>query len=219
MDIRWFGHSFFEITTNTEVKRGVKIYLDPFGEEVGLKLPKLIEADAVTVSHDHFDHNNFKIFTDPGIILNTPGEYSIKGVDIKGFLSYHDGNKGAERGINVIFIIESEGIRVVHLGDLGHDLSEEEVKRIDGVDILLVPVGGPFSLRGKESVKAIKQLEPKIAIPMHYKLPNTKLDLAPLDEFCKEIGMCPAEPTAKVSVKPGMLEGKEMEVVIMEARS
>ncbi|MBM3256178.1 MAG: MBL fold metallo-hydrolase [Candidatus Moranbacteria bacterium] len=215
MDIRWFGHSFFEITTSTEVKKGIKIYLDPFGEEVGLKLPKLEEADVVTVSHDHFDHNNVGIFKNSVLALYTPGEYSVKGVDIKGFLSYHDKKKGAEKGINVIFAVESEGIRVVHLGDLNHELGEEEVKKIDGVDVLLVPVGGPFSLRGKESIRVIKQLEPKIVVPMHYKLPQTKLDLAPLDEFCKEIGVCPVEPIAKLSVKLGTLEGKEMEIVIM----
>lgn len=217
MDIRWFGQSFFEIATNTEVKKGAKAYLDPFGAEIGLAPPNGLVADLVTVSHQHPDHNNLKAFSDKGIVIDTPGEYSISGIDIKGILSYHDTKSGEEWGANVIYLLSSEDIRLAHLGDLGHQLNEDQIRKIDGLDILLIPVGGKHSLSGKDAVKTIKQLEPKIVIPMHYQIPGIKADLASLDNFCKEMGICAAEPIQKLSVKKANLEGKEMEVVILKA--
>lgn len=216
MDIRWFGQSFFEIVTDTEDKKGIKIYFDPYNESIGLKPPSLNEADVVLKSHNHPDHNNVGLFKNPGIVIDTPGEYSVKGVDIRGYLTYHDTKEGQEYGTNVVYSMESENIRIVHLGDLGHLLEEKQAREIDGVDILFIPVGGPHSISAKDAVKTIKQLEPKIAIPMHYEIPGLKTKLGDLDAFCKEMGICAAAPIKKLSVKAGNLMGKEMEVVVME---
>jgi len=216
MDIRWFGQSFFEVVTDTEVEKGVKIYLDPYGGDIGLALPKNLEADVVLVSHSHPDHNNTSLFKEAGLLVDTAGEYSVKGVDIKGILAFHDGAEGKKYGHNVVFSIESEGIKVVHLGDIGHPLTEAQAQKIGTPDILMIPVGGGHSIDGKEATKIIKQLEPKIVIPMHYKIPNLKAELNGIDDFCKEMGICAAEPLKKLSIKAGNLAGKEVEIITME---
>lgn len=215
MDIRWFGQSFFEITADTEVKKGLKIYIDPF-EGIGITPPANLEGDVVLITHDHHDHNNLGAFKNPGMMINTPGEYSVGGVDIKGLLTFHDDQSGAERGSNVVYILEAEDIRVVHLGDIGHLPTEAQIQKIDGVDILMIPVGGNYTVSPKDAVKIIKQLEPKIVLPMHYKIPGVTADFGDLDAFCKEMGICAAEPVKKLSLRAGSLAGKEMEVVAME---
>ncbi len=119
MEIRWYGQSFFEITTDTEIKKGVKVYLDPYGAGIGLTPPSGLTADLVTVSHQHPDHNNLEVFSDQGIVIDTPGEYSVSGLDIKGILSYHDAKLGEEWGSNVIYLFSSEDIRVLRHSGTG----------------------------------------------------------------------------------------------------
>jgi len=217
MDIRWFGQSFFEVIINTDVEKGVKIYFDPYGNNIGLTPPKNLEADVVLVSHQHSDHNNLSLFKKVGLLVETAGEYSVKGLDIKGILAFHDNVSGEERGPNIIFSVESEGIKLIHLGDLGHLLSEAQTQRIGAPpDILMIPVGGRYSINGKEATRIVKQLEPKIVIPMHYKIPGLDVELDGIENFCKEMGICVAEPLKKLSIKAGNLAGKEMEIVTME---
>ena len=150
MEIRWFGHSFFEVKTDTISQKGVKIYFDPYHEEIGLNFPKELEADVILTSHSHMDHNNIEGFKEKGVVLNTAGEYSVKGVDIKGMLSFHDKDEGKERGINIIFSVSSENLKIVHLGDLGHLLDEKQIKNLGKVDVLLVPIGGNYSIDTKD---------------------------------------------------------------------
>jgi L-ascorbate metabolism protein UlaG (beta-lactamase superfamily) len=220
MDIRWFGQSFFEITADTEAKKGLKIYIDPFGDVIGIKPPSNLEGDAVLITHGHPDHNNLGAFKSAGLAINTPGEYSVGGADIKGLLTFHDDKSGTERGLNVVYILEAENIRVVHLGDIGQTPTEAQIQKIDGVDVLMIPAGGSPAgptVAPKEAVKIIKQLEPKVVIPMHYKIPGHKAtNIGDLDTFCKEMGVCATEPVKKISLKAGTLAGKEMEVIIME---
>jgi len=218
MEIRWFGQSFFEITTDTDVKKGAKAYIDPYDSSIGLTPPSDLQADLVMVSHQHPDHNNVKAFADPGIVIEGSGEYSVSGIDVKGILTYHDTKLGSELGVNIIYLLESEGIRLAHFGDLGHPLSESQIRDIDGVDILMIPVGGKYSSSSNDAVKTIKQIEPKIVIPMHYKIPGIKVELLDLEGFCKEMGICATEPVPKLSVKKINLEGKEMEVVILQVQ-
>ncbi len=216
MEIRWFGHSFFELTVDSKIKKDIKIFFDPFSEEIGLEPPQNLEADIVFVSHDHSDHNNLKAFKEIGLTIKNPGEYSVKGLDIKGIPSFHDANQGQDRGTNTIYTLEAEKIKIAHLGDLGQTLDEGQLKKMGRVNILFVPVGGPFSLNGKEAVRVIKQIEPNLIIPMHYKIPGIKLDLKELDEFIKEIGISPTEPSRRLIVKASSFEGKEMELAVME---
>jgi len=221
MTIQWYGHSCFKLSTKPEGRgsgEDVVIFTDPYNKEIGLRPPQG-RADVVTVSHDHFDHNNSEVLRGEPAVLDIPGEYSIKGVSIKGINSFHDKKEGAERGLNTIFVFESEGIRFCHLGDLATALSNKQLEEINGVDILAVPVGGKFSLDGEEAKSVIDQVEPKIVLPMHYKIKGSKFSGDDEKVFCKEIGTCPREKIAKLIVKKKDLDEKKLEVVLMEAVS
>jgi len=217
MKIRWFGHSFFEITTKNREGKEITVHTDPYDSSIGYKPPEKLTSDVVTVSHPHFDHNNTKIFSNIGVLLDTAGEYSVNGAEMKGVLTFHDKKEGAEKGTNIVFTIDSEDMRLAHLGDLGHILTDEQIREIGKVDILLTPVGGSFSLNGDEAAKVVKQLEPKIVIPMHYKTPELKLDLEGTDKFCDNLGICPQEPVNQFSIKASSLgkEDKELEIIIL----
>ncbi|MCK5460246.1 MBL fold metallo-hydrolase, partial [Candidatus Parcubacteria bacterium] len=175
MRIIWHGHSCFSIKTKSLLNEEINIVIDPFDEKkTGIKLPKL-KADIVLSSHDHYDHNNIKaVHGDPFIIKN-PGEFETKNVFIQGIPSFHDKKNGAERGENIIFYLESEKIHIAHLGDLGHLLDEKQLSKLSKVDILMIPVGGKYTINYSEAIEIISQLEPKIIIPMHYKIPGLKI--------------------------------------------
>ncbi|OGI27171.1 MAG: hypothetical protein A2359_01400 [Candidatus Moranbacteria bacterium RIFOXYB1_FULL_43_19] len=219
MTIQWYGHSCFKISTKPEGRgsgEDVVIFTDPYNKEIGMRPPQG-RADVVTVSHDHPGHNNAEALRGEAAVLDLPGEYSIKGVSIKGVNSFHDKEEGAERGLNTIFVFESEGIRFCHLGDLATSLDKKQLEEINGVDILAVPVGGPYSLMAKEAKAVVDQIEPKIVLPMHYKTPGNKLKLEDEKKFCKEIGICPREKTPKLILKKKDLESEKIQVFLMEA--
>lgn len=191
MDISYLGHSCFRIKSKTGT-----VVMDPFDSSVGLSLPSP-SADIVTVSHGHLDHNNTKIVSgtarrkDP-FVISEPGEYEIEGVSVFGYSTYHDDKKGEERGENIVFVVQAEGIRVVHLGDLGHNLSEKMIEMLDGVDILLVPVGGVYTIDAKIALDIIENVGPYVVIPMHYRTKDHDAkvfgDVAPLEEFVSLYG-------------------------------
>jgi L-ascorbate metabolism protein UlaG (beta-lactamase superfamily) len=221
MTIQWYGHSCFKISTKPEGRgsgEDVVIFCDPFQKEIGLRPPQG-KADIVTVSHSHMDHNNPEALRGEPAVLDLPGEYSIKGISIKGINSFHDKKDGAENGLNTIFVFESEGIRFCHLGDLGSALNNKQLEEINGVDVLAIPVGGFKSLNGKDAKDVIDQIEPKIILPMHYRTKGSKFKGDDEKIFCKEIGTCPREKVAKLILKKKDLEEKESEVVMMEALS
>lgn len=164
MEIRYIGHSSF-ILKNKQAA----VVTDPFdSENVGLKFPKSIEADIVTVSHDHFDHNAVSRVTGNPFVISKPGEYEVKTIGVTGFPSYHDSAAGAERGKNTIFRYEMDNLNICHLGDLGHVLTDAEVERLDGIDVLMIPVGGFYTISPEEASKIIAEIEPSLVLPMHY---------------------------------------------------
>ena len=222
MTIQWYGHSCFKISTKPDGRgsgEDIVIFTDPFDKEVGLRPPQG-RADIVTVSHDHHDHNNSGALKGEPAVVDLPGEYSIKGVSITGINSFHDKVQGAQRGMNTIFAIESEGIRFCHLGDLATSLDKKQLEEVNGVDVLAIPVGGGgFTLDGKEAKAVVDQIEPKIVLLMHYKIAGSKVKVDDEKSFCKEIGTCPREKTAKLILKKKDLEDAEMKVVMMEALS
>ena len=181
MIISWLGHASFIIKTAGKI-----IITDPFDERSGYS-PWQQPVDIATVSHDHWDHNAVHVLKgNPQIINKETGPCNFPEITIIGFSSYHDKNKGADRGSNTIYKIISEDINLVHLGDQGTSLDKELIAQIGQVDILLIPVGGTFTLDAKDAFQVVQQLNPKIVIPMHFQTPHLSFKLAPVEAFtCK----------------------------------
>jgi len=216
MVIRWYGQSFFEIRAKRNKQEEVKIAIDPFDETLGLKVPK-IEADILLITHSHSDHSHKKAILTSPFLIETPGEYETKGVFIKGIRGFHDNAEGKERGVTTIYKIEVEEMKVCHLGDIGQkELKEEQLEEIGEVDILMIPVGGNFTVGAKEAANIISQIEPKIVIPMHYKIPKLKLNLEPLEKFLKIMGREEIEPQKKLKISLKDLPKEEIEIVVLK---
>lgn len=216
MNITYYGQSCFKITAKPagRATEDVVIFTDPFDRSIGLRPPQG-HADIVFVSHSHHDHNNISALKDEPVVIDLPGEYSAKGVNAVGIDSSHDKKEGAELGRNTIFIFESEDLRICHLGDLGCDLTSSQLEEIDGVDILFVPIGGNYTIDGKEAAELVRKIEPKIVIPMHYKIKGSSVDIADEKKFCNEIGNCASQKVSKLTLKKKDLENKSMEVLLM----
>jgi L-ascorbate metabolism protein UlaG (beta-lactamase superfamily) len=185
MEIKWYGHSAFLITSD----QGVKIITDPYesGAYGGqLSYGKIKDkVDIALTSHDHADHNDTKSLPGSPQIVKGSGSKTIKGISFKGIGTYHDSSKGSERGTNTIFTFSVDGIQICHLGDLGHILSEKELAEIGPVDLLLIPVGGYFTIDPKEATRVAEQIHPKVLIPMHFKTEKCGFPIAPVEDFLK----------------------------------
>jgi L-ascorbate metabolism protein UlaG (beta-lactamase superfamily) len=197
MEIKYLSHSAFLIKT-----KDAKVITDPFDPKVvGLKFSKQ-DADVVTISHAHKDHSYTELIEGTPLILTWPGQFEKKGVRVWGYSSFHDKVEGKERGENVLYKFESEGISILHCGDLGTILSDTQIDEIGDVDVLMVPVGGKYTLTADEAIHLIKKVEPSIVIPMHYGRPDIAIEgLAPLEEFLKKMGVEQTEPLEKLVVK------------------
>ena len=212
MIITWLGQACFKMQ-NKVGPDGVTIVTDPFDKTTGLKPPNF-EADIVTVSHDHYDHNNIKTIRGNPFVINSAGEYEIKSVFIEGVESYHDEKQGNERGDNVIYRIDMDNISVTHLGDLGHVLDNKQLEKLTGTDILLIPVGGKYTIDAKKAMEVVSQIEPRIVIPMHYRVKGLKIDVEGVDKFIKEMGVKPTyEEKLKISKRD--LPAEDMELVVL----
>lgn len=179
MKITYLAHASFLIETKT----GVKILTDPYDNSVGYTVFEL-SPDIVLTSHKHFDHGYTGALKGDFTLVDKPEEYNVKGVKIRGIKTFHDQEAGQKRGENIVFVIEDE-FSVAHLGDLGHELEKEHLEKIGRVDILLIPVGGVYTIDAKAAYNVAKTINPKIIIPMHYKTEKLKFDLGRLEEFTK----------------------------------
>ena len=207
MTITWLGHSCFRI----EAKEG-SVLTDPFDKEIGLRPPK-IKDDIVLVTHQHHDHNNIGDANPEAFIIQNPGEYEKQGIAIRGIQSYHDDKEGAERGLNTIYVLKAEEMTIAHLGDLGHKLTDSQVEEIGDVDVLMIPVGGNYTIDGKMAVEVISQIEPKIIIPMHYKIDGLTVDIDGPEKFIKELGLTP-EKVDKYKISKKLLPTEEEKLVM-----
>ncbi len=215
MEINWLGHSSFKIRG-----KEVTVVTDPFDQGmVGFKFPKT-EAQVVTISHSHADHNRADVVDGDPFVIDSPGEYEIKGVSVFGVGTFHDNTSGSERGANTVFVIEIDGVKICHLGDLGHKLTEEQIEEINTVDVLLVPTGGYYTLGPKEAVGVVAQIEPSIIIPMHFKVDGLIAGLAEklagVDGFLKEMGIT-RQDLPKLVVTPDKIP-EETQVVVLERK-
>lgn len=171
---------------------------------MGYSLGKLT-ADIVTVSHRHPSHSYLQGVGGSPKSINGPGEYEISGVLIIGVASYHDNEGGSVRGKNTVYLMEVDGLSICHLGDIGHVLSDAEVEEIGDTDVLMLPVGGVNTIGATRAAEIIRQLEPKIVLPMHYKTPVIDREIEPVEKFLKEMGIEPAEPRPKLSLSKSNL--------------
>ncbi|WP_026487041.1 MBL fold metallo-hydrolase [Caldanaerobius polysaccharolyticus] len=215
MKIKHIAHSCFYIEAD-----GKRIVTDPFDSSLGFSMPE-IYADIVTSSHGHFDHNYIEGIKGNPESVTTSGDHNVKGVDIVGVQVFHDKEKGAIRGINNVYVFKGlEGINVCHMGDLGHILSFDDLQAIGPVDVLMIPVGGYFTIEPDEAVYVTKQINPKIVIPMHYSSEETKkhkeynLPIKPVDEFLNLIG--DAQFMDELVISKGVLPEKMQVVVLKE---
>lgn len=185
MEISYIGHSCFKIKDKT-----ISLVIDPYDPKIGYKLPKL-SCDVLLVTHDHFDHNNIAGVSDYRLLVDGPGEYEIGGCHIYGRAVNHDDKDGGERGKTTMYLINIDGIDILHLGDLGCELSQEELEKIPNVDVLMIPVGGKYTLDAETAVKVISAIEPSYVLPMHYKTADlTGIEgLSGIDEFLDEMGV------------------------------
>lgn len=176
MQLTWYGHSCFLLTSES----GYSILTDPCDQDTGYELHDLA-CDTVTISHEHHDHNCLAIVAGKPDILREPGEYRAGEIPVTGFSSYHDDAKGAHRGENIVFLYQIDDLKVLHLGDLGHMLSDEVIQKIGDVDILLAPIGGVFTINAKTAAELADRLNAKVLIPMHYKTPALHFNIEGLE--------------------------------------
>jgi L-ascorbate metabolism protein UlaG (beta-lactamase superfamily) len=210
MIITWLGQACFRIQSGD-----LTVVIDPYSKDIGLTPPRF-KADVVLVTHDHYDHSNAESLAGEPMVIKGPGEYEVKDVYVLGLETFHDDVQGKERGLNTIYKVGIEGMQVAHLGDFGEkEVRDQTLEELGDVDILLIPVGGKFTIDAEGAAKAIKKIEPKIVIPMHYKIPGLKIDLGGVDEFLKEMGTAKIEAQDKLTIKKKDLGEDEKTKVIL----
>lgn len=214
MEIVYLGHSSFRLKG-----KQASVVTDPYAAAVG-KFPRDIEADIVTVSHGHPDHNEVKAVKGTPFVIDGPGEYEVKDVSVVGVHSWHDSNEGADRGANTMYVIEMDGLRIAHLGDLGHKLSEAQLAEIGPIDIVMVPIGGTYTIDPKMANEVVRQVDPWIVIPMHYQQDgiNLQASIAGVEAFMKESGKEAPQPLPKLLITADKLP-TELQIVLLERKS
>ncbi len=211
MKIKWLGHAAFLITADD----GTRLVTDPFGDYAGLRYRPIDEAaDIVLVSHDHGDHAGGKIKGDPKKVSG-PGSTKVAGIEISGLETFHDTSKGRERGRNTVFCFTVDGIRICHLGDLGHELSGVEITKIGQVDVLMVPVGGSFTIDAGVASRICDQIKPGVAIPMHFKTDKCDFPISGVDDFLEGKAGVSRAGASEVELKKEQLP-QAIEIIVLE---
>lgn len=218
MQIKYLGHASFLIKT-----KDAKVVTDPFdGQMVGLKFPK-IESDIVTVSHHHQDHDRANLVAGNPLVVDWPGEYEKMGVRVFGYKSFHDKSQGKERGENILFKIDAENITILHCGDMGVVPDQTLLDEVGEVDILMVPVGGYYTIDSKDAAEVVRKIEPSLVVPMHYNSPQlnqkTFEKLTGLPEFLKQFGSESLPAVDQLVVKKEDLIDEEIKIVPMKIGS
>ncbi|KGG80976.1 beta-lactamase [Caloranaerobacter azorensis H53214] len=210
MKVKYLGHACFKITTN----KGIRIMTDPFDETVGYEIPR-DEVDIVTTSHDHFDHNYIKGPTGDFEVVNKVGNFYVKDVPITGIATYHDKHQGSERGSNVVYIFTIGDLRVCHLGDLGHIPDSKQIEAIGKIGVLMIPVGGVYTIDADEAKEVVDLINPKIVIPMHYKTEDLKFELGSLDKFTKYFSNVEKVNSQEIEINKDVISNAEKKVIVL----
>ncbi len=210
MIITWYGHSCFKIQSGDLI-----LVTDPFAKDIGLTPPRM-RADIVTVTHEHFDHNNTESLGGGPFVITGPGEYETNGAYIRGIETFHDTEQGASRGLNTVYTIGVENLTIAHFGDFGEDdLRPETADQLGNIDILMIPVGGTYTIDAKRAERIVKQLEPRFVIPMHYAVKGLSFKLDGVDSFLKEMGVGTVEPVEKFTIRKKDIGAEEKTEVII----
>ena len=210
MKITWLGHASFLIESE-----GKKLISDPFDEKLGYPLMEEV-VEVATVSHGHWDHCAVSRLKGNPIKIQATGEFNAAGFKISGFPSYHDQSEGKQRGSNIIFRIEAEGITILHLGDLGHQLGPEQYRTLGQIDILMIPVGGKYTVDAREAYEIVQAIKPKLVIPMHYNTPHLCFSLAPVEEFTCQFEQVIKQPYLEIN-RDNLPE--TMEIIVLDYSS
>jgi len=182
MKIKCLGHACFLLTS----EQGLRVITDPYTAGGGINYSPIKEAaDVVVVSHGHADHNNVSAVRGKAEVVRGTGIRTAKGVQFRGIATYHDTSQGKQRGTNTVFCFSLDGIRLCHLGDLGHLLSQAQISEIGAVDILFIPVGGFYTIDAAGASRVCEQLKSKVVIPMHFKTPQCTYPIAGVDDFLR----------------------------------
>lgn len=214
VDIWWLGQACVKVKG-----KDASIVFDPYNAQfTGLK-PLKLDANIVCVTHSHEDHNYVDavkgVDDEAPFVIFGPGEYEKSGVNIVGVSSFHDDKNGAERGKNTIYLTTIDEVNIVHLGDLGQSkLTQDQIEELSLCDVVMIPVGGVYTIDAKQAPDIIAALEPKIVIPIHYKLPGLKFNLEPVDNFLKAMGK-EKKPQSKISISKDRLP-EELEIAVLE---
>lgn len=215
MQITWHGFSCFRIT-ETLHGHEVSLVIDPFEPQDGMKLPRNLAADVVISSHDHSRHNNVGGVGGNPFVITGPGEYEVKDAFVTGVSTYHDMVEGKEKGTNTMYYVTIGDIHIVHLGDLKHPLEEKHMEEFHEIDVLFVPVGGDSVLTAKQAAEVVSQLEPRIIIPMHYRVGSAGGKLDTVDGFLKAMALGKPETLPKLKLSAKDLPQEETKVILLE---
>ncbi len=214
MKIKWVGHASFLITSES----GVRVITDPYSRGGGINYGQIQEAaDIVTVSHQHPDHNNVGAVKGQPAVVDTPGARNVKGIDFLGVSCFHDGAGGAQRGTNIIFCFGMDGVRVCHLGDLGHELDAAKVREIGPVDVLLVPVGGCYTIDASQAAAVCESLKPRVVIPMHVKTAKCDYPITPAEDFFKGRKNARRVDASEIEIRKDRLPAETETIVLRHA--
>ncbi|MDK2896141.1 MAG: hypothetical protein PWP04_261 [Candidatus Atribacteria bacterium] len=203
MKLKWFGHSCFWVQSVS----GKSLVFDPFDQSVGYPLPQ-VSAEAVVVSHDHYDHNNAKLVQGQPRIIKEVGEFELDGIKIKTFPTFHDEEQGKKRGSNLVSRVEIDSLSLIHSGDLGMIPPREVVSSWQPVDVLLVPVGGVFTIDADGAFNLVNQLQPRLVIPMHYQTHYLQFELHPVEPFLEKFERVKTLSTSQVEIDRSQLPDK-----------
>lgn len=209
MKLKWYGHAAFMVTAED----GTRIITDPYNAEVGYRVP-LEEAAWVTISHEHFDHNSIGNVPGTPEAIRGAGSHAAGGVKVTGVATEHDDVGGSKRGHNTVFCLDvpdgGEVLRLCHLGDLGHQLTAEQVAALGEVDVLMIPVGGTYTLDPAGAAEQVRAIKPRLVVPMHYKTAALSFPLKPVDDFIAEMIGSSVERTGTPSVERGAADIKAL---------
>jgi len=215
MRIKYLGHAAFELT----LESGTKIVFDPYESGAFGTLnygPIKGEFDVAIVSHDHDDHCCKNILSRVKTIVNKVGKFEIEGITVESVATFHDDRKGSQRGKNLISVVETEGLRIAHLGDLGHSITAKDFPMLKGVDVMMIPVGGHFTIDSRTAAQVVKAFDPRIVIPMHYLTPKVDLPITPVENFTKLMDNVEKAGESEIVVTRETLPAK-LKVVVLEA--